>query len=169
MLEPLEVRLEEEEVLFQCLSGKSDREWFGIDPDSCKGARLVRSDLDDPLEIRDVLELERARAGLGALSDKDVAGVRADNDCPVRAKRDVLYGQLEPLPRPMKLTFTAVNRFLNAQINCGLTVTCRSLPSLLLSSIGFGKLNVKTSPMDERAAKVLPQQVTFLMDGLSVD
>lgn len=66
-------------------------------------------------------------------------------------------------------TLTAVKPFLSAQINCGLTLTCLSRASLEMSSSGFGNENVKTSPMDDKAANPDPQLVTFLIMRRSVD
>lgn len=71
--------------------------------------------------------------------------------------------------RVFRRTFTAVKLFLSAQISCGLIVTWRSLPSLDTSSAGFGKEKVNTSPMDDKAANVWPQLVTFSIIGLMVD
>ena len=54
-------------------------------------------------------------------------------------------------------------------MSCGFTVTCLSLASFETSSNGLGREKVKTSPMDESTAKVVPQLVTFLIIGLIVD
>jgi hypothetical protein len=61
-----------------------------------------------------------------------------------------------------------VNFFLKPQMSCGLTFTCRSLISFDISSSGLGRLNVKTSPSDDKAAKVEALDVTFLIIGLLV-
>lgn len=67
------------------------------------------------------------------------------------------------------LTFTAVKLFRRAQMSCGLTVTWRSLTSLDTSSMGFGREKVNTSPIEVKAAKVVPQLVTLSIIGLIVD
>jgi hypothetical protein len=53
-------------------------------------------------------------------------------------------------------------------MSCGLTFTCLSLISFEISSSGLGRLNVKTSPSDDKAAKVAALDVTFLIIGLLV-
>ena len=103
------------------------------------------------------------------MSYEDVSRMRADDHCAIGAQRNVLLVSKNFAKAGKLLTLTAVKLLRRAQINCGLTVTCRSRASFETSSRGFGRENVKTSPMDDRAAKVCPQLVTFSIIGLMVD